>query len=149
MDWGGATTTFSVGIGVVTAFYIFTPTDARTTFVDPTIMRLLVAVSGRNNGAETAIVTHAHFGVIAWDDIDNTVDNVPDPFNWPNLDWMLTGARSFTDNAATFTSEGSSGSGWIESAAKRRMGNQKGLLFVLYSPISASYSVTARYLLKS
>jgi hypothetical protein len=117
--------------------------------VDPTVVKILLHVGGHraDGGLQNSKL---QFGIIAWDDINNTAPvDYPTPSANVNLDWMITGARSFSQGG--FDSEGKDGSGWIESNAMRRMGNTKGLLFVIeYNGLfqNALWSLAFRYLLK-
>jgi hypothetical protein len=91
-----------------------------------------------------------HFGLISWDDKD---DNVPPDSPAPdidvNLDWIMTGARGIKDSNTSWSTEGKDGSGWVESVAKRRLGNNKGLLLSVRHPtVMYTYSAQVRFLLK-
>ena len=145
MDWGGASITAqNTVVNQTSCVYVVSPNDLRQ-FVDPTIMRLLVSLQFQANITGFEMV---HFGVIAWSDRNDVPDDCPDPYNDPNLDWMMTGAKGLQDSNNRLQSEGMSGSGWIESSAKRRMGNDKGLLWSLFPRLQGSYSASFRYLLK-
>ena len=116
----------------ITAQWIVLPSVVRT-YTDPTLMRTRGQVIA-NTGTSAGVVRGA-FGIIAWDDIDDTVPtatNVPSPYSNPDLDWIWW---SFFATANALlplqyqASLGASGSD-IDSKAMRRLGNRRGVLFV-------------------
>ncbi len=150
MDWGGGfvTATFT-GTSVASA-YLLPPLAARNSYVDPTIMRILMRFGLRidfvssNNSAIVA-------GVIAWDDVNDTVPTDPPlPFANPELDWMIRSPILLPTAAAQGSVVYQQDDTFAQSSAKRRLGNQSGLLLVVQSGSNAtvSWGVDVRYLLK-
>jgi hypothetical protein len=155
MDWGGsnsqAASTISIGFQSIAAFYVFAPSAVRESFVDPTIMRMLI-----NFNASTPFVTAAGMigvGIIAWDDVNDVPDDVPSPIQDQNLDWMWTTYVCRSSEAASIN-DGSRGNdnitGMYDVSSKRRMGNTKGLLMVVhnYTQQQVQFTYAMRFLLK-
>ncbi len=97
-----------------------------------------------NNSAITA-------GVIAWDDVNDTVPaDPPLPNSNPELDWMIRSPILLPPAAAAGSLIFQQDDTFAQSSAKRRLGNQSGLLLVVESGSNGtvSWGVDVRYLLK-
>jgi hypothetical protein len=156
MDWGGYAFLNQTAITAGSSFasWIISPETIATSFVDPTIMAIRAQVGNTPVSAGAYIAAH---GIIAWSGTDLvTLPNpLPSPLTDPELDWMWHQYSGGTDSTIA-TSPG------IQtlmfdiseklSKARRRMGNQMGLLYVFSNSFSSETSLTnsagIRYLLK-
>jgi hypothetical protein len=150
MDWGGAAVAATFTGTSVSSAYLLPPLAARGSYVDPTIMRILMRFGLRidfvssNNSSIVA-------GVIAWDDVNDTVPTDPPlPRSNPELDWMIRSPILLLPAAAQGSLIYQQDDTFAQSSAKRRLGNQSGLLLVVESGSNAtvSWGVDVRYLLK-
>jgi hypothetical protein len=91
-------------------------------------------------------------GIIAWDAVNDTVPGViPGPVTSPEVDWMIRSVIIIPDQTPVGLLAYQQDDVFAESSAKRRLGNQAGLLMVLESTVPSGaffVSADARYLLK-
>ncbi len=152
MDWGGANVgngaTTQVGIG-----WIFPPSIVQGDYVDPTLMALRLDFTYRLNAAAAGHIVG--FGVIAWDNKDDTIPAAtPLPIGNPQLDWIIVARSSVPSGTPTGTTVFYHNENAVNtySKARRRLGNQTGLLYVLEitpaASVNVNYTFSARYLIK-
>ncbi len=150
MDWGYGRVSSITLQGSTTAAYILPPTVARSTYTDPTIMRLIVKFVTRNQGSIVSPGGVVVAGIIAWDDINDTPDDIPNPAIFGELDWMIRVPIGMV-TGQTVAVHWNQDDVFTTSAAKRKLGNTKGLLLVVGSDGNAGahdWTVDCRYLLK-
>jgi hypothetical protein len=133
MDWecGDLNTNIS---GVPVCKWLVPPSELRERYTDPTLMSTMVWLSLVSDGAATSSDAIGAFGIIvvsAFDDNNPTGVACPSPINDCDADWVYL-------NYAT-TVIGSVGQVSMDteldrrSQAKRRLGNDKGILLVFDS----------------
>jgi len=154
MDWGagvgeGLT---SVAPGTVNGFYIALPQELRDFYTDPTIVRVRGQVTVRTL-TNSAVV--GAFGIIAWSDVNDIPDEMPNPaLADPYADWLYH-SYFFNGGGPEFSESLHWSDGFataVDTKAMRKMGNDRGLLFVIensvFSVASIQYNAGFRYLLK-
>jgi len=182
MDWGayafhGTLDNPGGTVETSTCGWIISPDEIQKRFTDPTVMGLRVncsmivsatSVTRATGTAGTSAFNPSGvgFGVIDWTgvpflEVINTTDTnaaPPNPcphiFSNGNLDWMLRNPFNVVPGQPSGTQYGVFCDTFVISKARRRMGNTKGLLWVISNAASASgtatlnYSFDVRYLLK-
>jgi hypothetical protein len=152
MDWGGAYVgngaTTQVGVG-----WIFPPTIVQGDYVDPTLMALRMDFTYRINAASPGHVIGV--GVLAWDSRNDTIPaTVPLPISDPQLDWIIVARSSIPSGTPTGTTVFYHNENAVNtySKARRRLGNQTGLLYVFEiapgASVNINYTVSFRFLIK-
>jgi len=145
MEWIGASTntTLSPAAGTVIAAYLVLPSEVRA-LTDPTLVRTRMSVIVTQVAAGA---THAAWGLIAWDDQNDTVPTDPPlPLGSPSMDWILhdwiltTGTGILQYN----WSPGFTGL-MADSRAMRRLGQSRGLLFCLENGATSSGIINCRF----
>jgi len=153
MDWEYASAT-SAGVvgGTISAFQVVTSTELNAQYTDPTLMATIMLFSARLT-ADTSTGGFIVAGLIAWDDINDTVPTAaerPGPITNGNLDWILRivfaspqGApvpAVYTQTLDTFT----------RSKARRRLGSSRTLLACVEATtgMTYNYALDVRCLIK-
>jgi hypothetical protein len=95
-----------------------------------------------------------YFGLISWNDINDTVPlDFPDPFDNIEADWICVGALPFYSPVSGTVFGGTTserGDGMVQYNAKRRLGNDKGILLSVVndSPVTVLWKFAYRGLIK-
>ncbi len=153
MDWGSGQIRANFTGTTVSAGWLLAPLIARGDFVDPTIMRCITRhMTKYNGGVPLTTGGEVGMGIIAWDHVNNSIpSDIPGPVSDGNVDWMIRSVIIVPDQAPVGFLAYQQDDVFAESSAKRRLGNQAGLLWVLQSTVpSAAFFVGSdcRYLLK-
>ncbi len=151
MDWGAAQAQVDLTAFSCTAAYVLLPTDVRTFFTDPTLIRTLMSTTMLSFAGTTGLAGTVGVGLIAWDDINDTPDDVPCPITDANLDWVIRHIHPVPTNEpvntlVTFPQLDM----MFESKAMRRLGNTKGLLLAFENASFGgwSFATDVRFLVK-
>ncbi len=114
--------------------WLVPPSTLREQFTDPTLMSTMVWLSLGASSAPATNTSVGGFGIIvvsAFDDADPTLDACPGPFTDCDADWVYLNFATATQGSRTFTTMNSELD--RRSQAKRRLGNDKGILLVFES----------------
>ncbi len=151
MDWGGAQSGVSLVGDQCTGTYILLPTDVRTFFSDPTLIRTLMFSTVRLDSNAIG-PCYVGVGIIAWDDVNDVVPSDPPcPIFYSNLDWIIRHIAPIPQGTLAGTEITFPNSDMIfQSRAMRKLGNTKGLFlaFEISGAVAASFAVDVRFLLK-
>ncbi len=136
MDWECAQSSLVLGTAAfgsknTVCTYAVLPSNLRQFYTDPTLMASRAYLAIRSALNQDSGATFAGIGLIAWDDTNDFCSSVdaPDPILDCNLDWINRWVAIFPSgsNAGTFANPNIFDITHL-SKAKRRLGNQKGLL---------------------
>jgi len=153
MEWVSAATvgTITLTAGSFSTNWIVLPSTARA-YVNPTLVRTRGQVHLHTD--DIAGEYYGAFGLIAWADRDDTVpdsNNVPRPYQDPDLDWIY---HSYFHASSTLLTEVPVWAfGWtdggpgqsVDSRAMRKLGADDGVLFVMENGSASSGSVETGY----
>jgi hypothetical protein len=153
MDWGGGTIRVNLSAAQSSAGWLLAPLAARNSYVDPTIMRLITRHMMRYNGGVILGTGGAiGMGIIAWDSVNDQIPGfLPGPVTSPEVDWMTRSVIIVPDQTPVGLLAYQQDDVFASSSAKRRLGNQSGLLWVLESTVPSGaffIGADARFLLK-
>ncbi len=153
-DWEGSLAANTlVPANSLSNFYIVNPSTVRDNYTDPTLVktRLQLALVNISTGSPA----FGAWGVIEWPDINDNppaAGESPDPLLRPSMDWIMHNFYSvpFAGTASVLIYPGGN-STVADSKAKRRLGNEKGILFVISTGIASAdvrFQAGARCLLQ-
>jgi hypothetical protein len=150
MDWECAQFGASLGVNGCQAQFVVAPSVVRDLYTDPTLfatrwfVQIVTGAGGLN--------FNAAIGIIAWDSIDDIpptgASEVPCPLTHCNLDWIVryavpsaTGSGALVTNLVLDSTH--------LSKARRRLGNQTGILIVAETDgLAANFGADVRCLLR-
>ena len=135
--------------GVPECAWAILPSELHEETTDPTLMASRVALRNNPVTAPANNAAIAAFGIIAWNYVDDTVPTMcPDPLANCDFDWVWWHGSPRVVNDAS--PEGNGGSDTqILSKARRRLGNDQSLLFVVSSVGQPwNFHLHARFLIK-
>ncbi len=152
MDWGAGFDQTNLGTNIALSDWIWFPTAVKHDHVDPTLMFTQVQWTLRLQAAQAAAGGWIGLGLIVWSSRDDTVPNLPPrPVSDANLDWVynvIVPIPGSLANGTTITPYQTER--FVSSKARRRMGNDQGLLLCLENfsaaPVDVAYAV--RFLMK-
>ena len=151
MDWGGQSLAINgVSSGATSSTYVLLPSVVRADYVDPTIMatRMTFGIYLPASSAGGLVAA----GVIAWSDINDVVpSDPPGPITNVNQDWIIRQVFAIPPSYPGGFIGGPSLDTAYYSKARRRLGNDRGLLLVVENfatGVSLNYAVDVRFLLK-
>jgi len=144
MDWEFASITIGAAGGAArVGAQVVTSTELNAQYTDPTLMasRMVSAVSFASGAG---VLPYAVIGLIAWDDINDTVPplgEIPGPISNGNLDWIMRQVHFGGTTVATVSTI-QPGDETITSRARRRLGSSRTILAVLeVGPIATTATV--------
>ena len=137
MDWICGDATLN-GVSVDTACtWLVPPSDLRTQFTDPTLMSTMVwgSVAPTTSAGSGAV---AGFGIIVWSATpdDSVPTECPGPITECEYDWLYLHIYPMLPGTAVALFNGDNLD--RRSQAKRRLGNDKGILLVAQSLVTTS-----------
>jgi len=153
MDWEGAAVSISLlGPGLMAAGYILPPSIVRTRYTDPTLMATRIFLQCQNGAQTAGVWGELGFGLIAWTDVNDTAPapgDIPSPLTNLDADWIWRYVQPIAPGAA-LDNNGQFLDSVHMSKAKRRLGNDKGLLMVFhnFAASNAAFYADARCLIK-
>ncbi len=127
-----------------TSVQVVSSTELNAEYTDPTLMGALMVCAARSASDNTNSAGVVAFGLIAWDDINNTppvTTECPGPITNGNLDWILRTALPFNGPVGSITSVNLDGQ--FRSKARRRLGSSRTVLLVVEALGLAVTSFTA------
>ncbi len=130
MDWECGDLSASVGDGVKLCKWLIPPSELRDRYTDPTLMASMVW--GGMSTSDPTVDTTGGFGIIVWSaasDVDPTGDECPGPLTQCDADWAYTFYGPFTPTPGRVSLYCNTELD-RRSSAKRRIGNDKGILLV-------------------
>ena len=142
MDWiCGELTTNDVTPGLKSCHWLIPPSQIRDRFTDPTLMATMSwGAIGFDDIAMSGAI--AGFGIIVWNaasDTDPTGDECPGPLTDCDADWQFLWYDPRIAGEAPGVEKNIEGPELlIRSQAKRRLGNDKGILLVAETQIQAA-----------
>ena len=132
MEWFGAATdaVVSVGVGVASPFYVVLPSQARA-MTSPTLIRSIGYIEFAQSGS---IVTSGAWGLITWDDPDDSTPggvDVPNPYTRPDMGWIAHGYFFTMGGSSTAVQSPANEGPTFDIRAMRKLPNPRGVLFVV------------------
>jgi hypothetical protein len=121
------------------AVYAIPPSQVRDTFTDPTLMTSLISLNVQTTTPATTGNRPGQFlfGLITMIDVNDIVPaDFPDPFTNIESDWVGIGVLPLQTqtNVTTWTGTTSErGDGMVQWNSRRRLGNDHGLLLVVFN----------------
>jgi len=113
------------------AFYVLPPSTVRDFFHDPTLMLSRLVWQIRQGATQATTAGFWGIGLIAWSDVNDTVPtDPPGPVTDGYLDWIFNHITPVPIGTAALL-YGPPDNASIISKAKRRLGDDKGILLCL------------------
>jgi len=132
MDWEYAQVTIGAAAAAArAAAQVVSTTELNAQYTDPTLMasRLIGMINFAAGSGNSAMVV---VGLIAWDDINDTVPplaELPGPISNGNLDWIIRQAYFGLPGVASMASI-APGDETVTSRARRKLGSSRSILLV-------------------
>ena len=154
MDWEcGDYDVSNLGVESANCHWAIPPSVFRDGYTDPTLMASIIYAQIGPLGASTVSSTFG-IGLIVWNGVDDTdppAGECPQPITNCDADWIwhwIVPAIAGQGNG--FSYQNWSADGLIRSKAKRRLGNDKGLLWASENrgPVAAQLHAHGRFLIK-